>query len=118
MLEAFAPDAIQPPASIVAPDLVLNGLVAKKAAYHSPLGLPTGVDFHLIGGGPGPAIVIECVSSPWWGGGQGPAIVIECGRSPKQPTSVAWLQQRGVAARSVEPHPCRELAQPRAPVTG
>ena len=100
MLEAFDPDAIQTPASIVAPDLVLNGLVAKKAAYHSPLGLPTGVDFHLIGGG------------------HGPAIVIECGRSPKQPTSVAWLQQRGVAARSVEPSPCGELAQPRAPVTG
>jgi hypothetical protein len=100
VLQAFDPDAIQTPARIVAPDLMLDGLVAKKAAYHSTLGLPTDVDFYLIGDR------------------HGPAIVIECGRSAQQPTSVAWSQQRGVAARSVEPYPCREFAQPRTPVTG
>ena len=33
MLEACDPDAVQTPAGIVAPDLVLDSLVAKKAAY-------------------------------------------------------------------------------------
>jgi hypothetical protein len=100
VLYAFDPDAIQTPDRIVAPNLMLDGLAAKKAAYHSSLGLPTGIDLDLIGDR------------------HGPAIVIECRRSPKQPTSVAWLQQCGVAARSVEPPPCREFTQPRTPTTG
>ena len=58
------------------------------------------VDFHLIGDR------------------HGPAIVIECGRALKQPAVAVRPQQGGVAARSVEPHPCREFAQPRASVTG
>jgi hypothetical protein len=75
-------------------------LAAKKAAYRSSFSLPTGIDFHLIGDR------------------HGPAIVIEYGRSPKQPTAIARLEQRGVAPRPVKPHPCREFAQPRASVTG
>jgi hypothetical protein len=60
VLEAFDSGAIQTPARIVAPDLMTDGLVVKKAAYHSSLGLPTAVDFHLIGDRHGAAIVIEC----------------------------------------------------------
>ena len=100
MLEAFDPDAIQTPARIVAPDLVLDGLVAKRAAYYSSLGLPTGVDLHLIDDR------------------RRSAIEIECGRSLKQPAAAVRPQQGGVAARAVEPHPCREFAQLYAPVTG
>ena len=44
--------------------------------------------------------------------------MIECGRAFKQPAVAHGLQQRGVAARPIEPSPCREFAQLTPPVTG
>jgi hypothetical protein len=100
MLEALDGDAVQRPTLIVAPDLVLDCVVAEEAADQAPPGPPASVDLDLIG---------DRGRSP---------LVIECCRAPKQPTVVAWLQQPCVPTRAIEPFPCRELAQPRAPVTG
>ena len=100
MAETFDGDTVQTPAHIVAPDLVGDRTVAKEAAYDSPLGHPPRVDFHLIGDR------------------RRSAIMIECGRALKQPAVAVRPQQGGVAARSIEPHPCREFAQPCLSVTG
>src|ERR1700722_9935129 len=100
MLEAFDADSIQTPASTIALDLVLNCLVAKKAAEQSAVALPARVDLTLVGAR------------------RRAALVVECGRAFEQPAVLARPQQRGVAARSVEPSPCGEFAQPRPSVTG
>ena len=98
MVEAFDPDAIQTPARIVAPDLVLDRFVAEETAYDSPLGLPAGVDLHLIGDR------------------RRSVIVIECGRALKQPAAVvrpAATRRRGPVGRAASMPRIRSTSRSR-----
>ncbi len=100
MFEAVDGDAVQAPAPVVSLNLAPDGFAAEEATYQPAFGLPASVDLDLIGDGGRPAIEIK----------RGGAL--------QQPTAIGRPQRCGIKAGNVEPYPCRELAQPRASVTG